>query len=164
MQKIAIRSNEDFFDRVRSSNLGRRSIIVSVCLMLLGMTSSAISSGPNIAVIAHQQVNATSLTPPRLKSIFGMRTTTWRNGQPIRVFVLKDSNPLHVQFTKNVLQTYPYSLRRIWERRVYSGTGLAPTVVQSEGEMLRLIAETKNAIGYIQHQNIDDKVKVLEIR
>lgn len=164
MQKIANGCSETCFARIRSSNLGRHFISAWVCLMLLGITGSATSSESDIAVIAHQQVNVGSLTPPRLKSIFGMRTTTWRNGQPIRVFVLKDSSPLHVRFTKNILQTYPYSLRRIWERRVYSGTGIAPTIVKTEREMLKLIAETENAIGYIQHQNIDEKVKVLEIR
>lgn len=161
MQKISTRVDPDYPGRFqRYLKLG----VASIFLALLCVVSNAASSDHGIAVIANQQVNTASLSPTRLKSIFGMRTTTWKNGQPIRVFVLKDNNPLHVRFTKDVLQTYPYNLRRIWERRVYSGTGLAPTVVKSEGEMLKLIAETENSIGYIQHQNIDQNVKVLEIR
>ncbi|GAA6152379.1 hypothetical protein [Pseudoteredinibacter isoporae] len=161
MQKILTRVNPDYPGRFqRRLRLGA----IHLFLALLCIVSTAAYSDHGIAVIANQQVDAASLSPTRLKSIFGMRTTTWKNGQPIRVFVLKDNDPLHVRFTKDVLQTYPYNLRRIWERRVYSGTGLAPTVVNTEGEMLKLIAETENAIGYIQHHNIDQNVKVLEIR
>lgn len=118
----------------------------------------------NIAVIANLGADTSDLNVSRLKSIFGMRTRSWRNGNQIQVFVLKDNNPLHILFTKKVLRTYPYNLRRIWDRRVYSGTGLAPTVVNSEQEMLKLISETDNAIGYISKRNIGQNVKVLEIR
>ncbi len=161
MQKIATRNKPAFLGSACES---LRRYLLSSLLLMLCILESAVANPPYIAVIAHQKVDAASLSAPRLKSIFGMRTTTWKDGKQIKVFVLKDKDPLHVRFAKDVLQTYPYSLRRIWERRVYSGTGLAPTVVDSETEMLKLIAETENAIGYIQQHNIDQNVKVLEIQ
>ena len=118
---------------------------------------------PGISVIAHQDVEVNSLTKMGLRSIFGMRNRTWPQGDLIRVFVLTDSDPTHIRFTKQVLRTFPYNLRRIWDRRVYSGTGQSPVVVSSEEEMRNIISLTENSIGYISTEWVDDGVKVLEL-
>ncbi len=44
---------------------------------------------------------------------------------------------------------YSYVLRAAWDRMVFTGTGLAPTVVRSEEEMRRRVRETPGAIGYV---------------
>lgn len=85
-----------------------------------------------------------------LREIFFGRRTRWPDGSPLKVFVLPDQNPLHIRFSKEVLGVYPYQLRSAWDRMVYSGTGVAPTVVESAEIMKALIRETPNAIGYME--------------
>ncbi len=118
----------------------------------------------DIRVIAHPDVEVNSLTKVGLRSIFGMRNRTWPRGDLIRVFVLTDNDPTHIRFTKHVLRTFPYNLRRIWDRRVYSGTGQSPVVVSSEKEMRDMISLTRNSIGYVSADWVGDNVKVLELR
>ncbi|OOO02786.1 MAG: hypothetical protein USCGTAYLOR_01004 [Chromatiales bacterium USCg_Taylor] len=62
----------------------------------------------------------------QLRAIFFVRQTKWADG---RVFVLPDRHPLNIRFAKEVLGVYPYQLRSTWDRMVYSGTGVPPTVV-----------------------------------
>ncbi len=78
-----------------------------------------------------------------------MRLNSWPDGSPIRVFVLPDNDPLHIQFAKEVLGVYPFQLRSAWDRLVYSGTGVAPTTVETTEEMQERIRSTQGSIGYI---------------
>ncbi len=92
---------------------------------------------------------ASSLSQETIREIFFMRLSSWPDGSPIRVFVLPDNNPIHVQFAKEVLGVYPFQLRSAWDRLVYSGTGVAPTTVETQEEMKARIERTPGGIGYI---------------
>lgn len=96
------------------------------------------------AGVAQQQI-------PRsfLRGMFGMRLRAWSDGTPVTVFVLPDDNGAHAQFCTDVLQMFPYQLRQNWDRLIYSGTGQPPLSVNSEEELLRRVAATPGAIGYI---------------
>jgi ABC-type phosphate transport system substrate-binding protein len=94
------------------------------------------------------EVPSSFLTRERLREIFFARVTSWPDGSPIHVFVLPDQHPLQSRFAKEVLGVYPYQLRSAWDRMTYSGTGVAPTIVDSEEDMHSRIKSTPGAIGY----------------
>lgn len=95
-------------------------------------------------------MGATSLTRTDLRDIFFARRTKWASGDPIRVFVLPDRHPLHVRFSKEVLGVYPYQLRSTWDRILYSGTGVPPTVLSTPEEIRMRVDQTPGAIGYVE--------------
>lgn len=115
-------------------------------------------------VVVNPSVDQQFLTRSKLRAIFGMRLRTWPDGTPIRVLVLRDQSPVHVDFCKQVLGVFPYQLRSAWDRLVFSGTGQAPREVHSEEEMRREIARTPGAVGYLERAMIDGSVRVLEVR
>jgi len=112
-------------------------------------------------LIANPSVPIDSLSASNARNIFTMRSQSWPDGSPIKVFVLRDENPLHKQFSKTHLHVFPYKLRRIWDRNIYSGTGNAPTTVDSEEEMIEAIATHPGAIGYANKGN--DYVRTIKI-
>lgn len=65
---------------------------------------------------------------------------------------------------KTVLGIYPYQLRQSWDRLIYSGFAQAPFLVESEKEMLRRVAETPGAIGYVRGPVTGDKAHVLTVQ
>lgn len=133
--------------------------------MLLLMLISAVAwSQEKVVVIAHKGVSVDSLSRSDLRSLFGMRSRSWPDNQPVRVFVLRDDDPIHEQFVKSKLKTFPYNLRKIWDRRVFSGTGQYPTQVNSAAEMYEMVTTVENSIGYIPVTEIGEGVKVLELR
>jgi len=91
-----------------------------------------------------------------------MRTLTWPDGSNIQVFVLDDNDQEHISFCKHILGMLPYQLRRIWDRQVFSGTGIAPILVTSEQEMRERVAQTEGAIGYIKLDMVDPSVKAIK--
>ncbi len=105
---------------------------------------------PTVMAYTGNQSSPVLLSRTQLRDIFLMRVTRWLNGERIRVFVLPDAHPLHVRFAKEILGVFPYQLRAAWDRMVYSGTGVPPTVVESPEELRRRIDETPGAIGYLE--------------
>lgn len=127
-------------------------ISIRILITLLFLVSQDL---PAQNVIANVQVETKQLSKTTARSIFAMRVHQWPDGTPIKVFVLQDQNPTHNEFCKSILGMFPYQLRRIWDRQVFSGTGSAPVVVKSEQEMLNAVASTEGAIGYISLDNAD---------
>ena len=84
-----------------------------------------------------------------LRAMFTLRVTVWPDGEPVRVFVLPDQSPVHDLFCREQLGTYPYVLRTVWDRKIFTGVALAPIEVRSEGEMREKVLSTPGAIGYI---------------
>lgn len=106
------------------------------------------AAADTVRIITSPEHDARALDTGFVRAAFMMRQRQWPDGTPVRVFVLPDHDGLHAQFTRQELGTYPYVLRGLWDRLVYTGTGFAPTVVQTEKEMLEKVQATRGAIGY----------------
>jgi hypothetical protein len=117
-------------------------------------------------VIAHPDVAITSISSQGLRSVFSMRSSRWPDQKPIRVFVLTDKHPLHRSFVKSNLGMFPYQLRMIWDRSVFSGAGFPPILVSSPQEMLLRVQSTKGAVGYMDDNSLPllKGVKIIEIQ
>jgi hypothetical protein len=117
-------------------------------------------------LIANQKGADADISRAFLRGMFGMRLRAWPDGTPVRVFVLADDSATHVAFCTEILQMYPYQLRQNWDRLVYSGTGQPPIQVGSEEELVRRVAETPGAVGYItqKSETLPPVVRVLHVR
>lgn len=118
---------------------------VPFLLSIILLSSVHVHAG---GVVVNTGVSEISVSRQFLLSAFAMRTKRWPDGTPIQVFVLPDENPHHIRFVKSSLHIFPYQLRNIWDRAVFSGSGQSPHIVQSEEEMLERIRTVKGAVGY----------------
>ncbi|HEY5758767.1 MAG TPA: hypothetical protein VIU34_23230 [Steroidobacter sp.] len=124
--------------------------------MALLLATAPVASSQDVA-LAVDVVVSPSLTKVKmdrdlLRAVFTMRVREWPDGSPVRVFVLPDDDPLSDVFYRERLGMYSYVLRRAWDRMVFTGTGFAPTVVRSEGEMLERVRSTPGAIGFVRRR------------
>jgi ABC-type phosphate transport system substrate-binding protein len=115
-------------------------------------------------IVTYSGLNEKALSKSSLRAIFGMRLHNWSDGTAIRVFVMPDDAPLHMAFSKEKLNVFPYQLRSAWDRLVFSGTGQAPDTVSSPEEMLAKVASTPGAIGYLPKSMTNGRVNVLQIK
>ncbi|HSW15228.1 MAG TPA: hypothetical protein VLI06_20435 [Solimonas sp.] len=139
-----------------------RAWIAACLLVCLGLCWPAAGSAEAVAVLVAPDHAGQPINRALLRSIFTMRVRQWPDGRPLRVFVLADDHPLHDRFSRELLGTYPYVLRNAWDRAVYTGTGLAPSVVSSEDEMRRRVLATPGAIGYISGRGPDGRGEIRE--
>jgi len=134
--------------------------------LLLLLASPAWGAAPALAdpsLIAHPDVPETAISRNQARLYLTLRVTQWPDHTPLKVFVLPDDAPLHESFVRSVLGLYGYQLRRAWDRQLFSGTGQGPTVVSDREEMLRRVASTPGAIGYIDELAQSAGVKLLQV-
>lgn len=149
----------------------RIGILLQTALPRSWLALSLVLCAPVMAqeVIVNADVTDRTISQGTARAIFSMRMRQWPSGRPVKVFVLPDQNTVHVSFAKVVLNTFPHQLRRSWDLLVYSGSGQAPTVVESPTEMLQKVSSTAGAIGYLPEDylnkgNRNEQVRILEIR
>lgn len=127
------------------------------CLLLFAHSSQAVS------LIVNDSVVFPPTSKQNIRNIFTLQKTSWPDGTRIYIFVLPDDNPVHQAFSKTLTGIFPHQYRRIWDRYTFSGTGISPTVVDSEAEMLDKISQTKNSIGYIEGEINRPDIKIIHL-
>ncbi len=133
-----------------------RTIFLLLLLLVAPLTGA-------VDLVVNKSVPQDTLSRSYVRSIFSMRTTSWPNGIPIHVFVLGDKSELHAQFSKKILGVFPHQLRRAWNRQIFTGTGQAPTRVNTEQDMIEQVGQTPGAIGYISEGNIDERIRKIAV-
>jgi ABC-type phosphate transport system substrate-binding protein len=136
-----------------------RALMLTLVLGLLPLSATALER--QVVLIAHPNVANTSLTRDTTRAIFAMRQRSWPDGQAVRVFVLPNDHPVHARFAKERLTVYPHQLQLAWDRMVFSGTGQAPSQVNTQSEMLERVATTPGALGYLEREYLDERVQVI---
>ncbi len=143
-----------------------------VCLVLLSLFFSPLvfsetftaSNSSFVQPVINAHNKQTSISRNGLSAIFKMRLNQWNDGTPVTVFVLPDDNPVHKQFSKQILNVFPHQLRRIWNKAVFSGSGQAPITLNSTEEMKQKIATTPGSIGNLSTDELNDNIKILDIQ
>lgn len=125
-------------------SLFRRCLICSLVLWPMYVAAE----GLRVEVLANASVPEEFLARDQLRAAYSLRTWVWPDGQPITLYVLEDSNELHREFCRDVLGTFPYILRSVWDRVLFSGTGTVPIRVESLREMENRVMATPGAVGY----------------
>jgi hypothetical protein len=137
--------------RIRSTGPPAARLLTRVLLVVAALLCAPHSAlAGSVEVIVNPDHSSAPMDRNLLRAIFTMRLRQWPDGEPIQVFVMPDGSELSNQFCREQLGTFPYVLRATWDRIVFTGTGLAPTVVNSEQEMRERVHSTPGAVGYIR--------------
>ncbi|MBU2955225.1 hypothetical protein [Marinobacter sp. F3R08] len=112
-------------------------------------------------IIVNETVTITEPDWIYLNQIFAMQIRRWPDSSAIQVFTLPSTSDLHREFAVKKLKIQAHQLDRIWNRMLFTGTGKAPTVVDSETKMLEMIQSTPGAIGYVSRDFPVSEVRIL---
>jgi hypothetical protein len=153
---------------VRTDSVSNRLLATRIVRLIsrigfaLALSFCALLHADPVTIVNPGEAHA-SFERKTLRAAFGMTLQVWPDGQPVRVFVFRDDDIQHQQFCRKVLGVLPYTLRRNWDRLLFSGAGQAPIVVDSPQEMLRRVATTPGAIGYVEQEWVNESVSIVEI-
>ncbi len=145
--------------------MNRVKIILTV---LLGITMGTlfmvctVANAGEILVIANPAVPSDSLNSGVISDIYHSRKAKWDNGDTISVAMLK-KGPVHEKFARDIARSTSSKLKNIWKKVIFTGTGTPPKIFRQESDMVRFVAETKGAIGYINASTSHEGVKVISI-
>jgi len=131
-------------------------------LLFIHLLCQVENSNAQVAIIVNKSVPINSLKASTIADIYMLDTQKWSDGQKIILVDLKSKSPIQRSFY-DFIGEKPYELRKIWIRAQLTGEGKAPITVDSEDDLLKKVATTTGAIGYISLSKVTDAVKVISL-
>lgn len=95
-----------------------------------------------------------------LELIFLRKRLYWPSGKRIRPANLPPQHALRQQFSQQILGSLPEGQTEYWNEQYFHGIS-PPHVVASQEAMLRFVADTPGAIGYVDACLADARVRVV---
>lgn len=142
----------------RSASL-RRGLSLALALLASGPASAGPEPDDFVVIVAGNAPHE-SLDQETLARIFLRKKTFWDNGEAIVPVNLSASHPLRRLFSEQILGLEPEELDNYWNAQYFHGV-FPPYVVASEEAMLRFVAQSAGAIGYVSACALDPRVKTL---
>ena len=128
-----------------------------IILSLIGWHSSA--SG-QVAVIAHKSAPMDSIEKIKLLDFYTGDIRVWDDDRPVVVFDLKPRGDVRNAFYK-FLGKSSSRMKSIWMKKMLSGESDPPESMQSEEDILKKVATTPGAIGFVSQSIVNKDVKTV---
>lgn len=125
----------------------------------------ALFSSPTIAavvVVVHPE-NTATLSKKAVQRLFLGKLTEFSTGQIPTVINQSPGEDIRGEFDQNILNSSTAQVNAKWAKLVFTGRGFMPAVVDSDAEVIELIKQNKNAIGYIDSSSVSEDVKVVNL-
>jgi len=132
-------------------------LLVSVAAVVLGASEQA---DLRIDVVTGPGRLALSLERTSLRDIFLKRIVIDKDGKSLIPLNLPPDDPVRTAFSERLIGKSPDALQRFWNERYFQGVS-PPYVVRSQEAMLRFIANTPGALGYVASCRVDPRVRVI---
>lgn len=126
--------------------------------MLLSATLLAQAAEPVIAVVVPVARDVRGLDSDAITQVYKRKRLLWPDGGRMQPVNLPADHPLRRRFTEALLQLSPQALEEYWNEQYYHGIR-PPHVLASEAAVLRFVADTASAIGYLPYCVMDPRVK-----
>ncbi len=128
-------------------------------LVLITAVSQTLWAG-EILIISAANTTPQTLSVKQLENIYRKKTLINTDGLSWLPINLSAESPIRQAFSQKLFNQSPGDMERYWNIQYFNGIR-PPHVVSSEEAMLRFVANTPNAIGYILPCHVDDRVQVI---
>lgn len=122
-----------------------------------------LSVAGDVVIIGHPTVPVSTLTKYEISNIFLGKKSVWSDSTKIS-FGIQKKNAVHKKFCKEYLNKSPSLFANYWKRKLYSGKGLSPHILDGDQAMIKFVAETTGAVGYVSKNTPLDKVKTISVK
>ncbi|MEW6708750.1 MAG: hypothetical protein AB1403_02920 [Candidatus Riflebacteria bacterium] len=146
--------------------MNRNSLLI---LLLVSFTVFGVStliwaqSQSDVLVIANENLALTSISIKEINSIYLGKKSTLGNGIKVVPLALNSGNA-HEIFLKKFLKKSSSQFSTFWKQAIFTGQGIPPRSFPTEEEMIRVVAETPGAIGYISaDRTLEKGVKAIDV-
>jgi ABC-type phosphate transport system substrate-binding protein len=134
-------------------------LIQRLPVLLLLFFSQPLVADEFLVVVAKDSIN-TQLTRQEVARIFQRKTRINKQRKRWVPVNLEIDNPLRQAFSKKLFKQSPEAMEAFWNVQYFKGIN-PPYVVSSEEAVLRFVASTSGAIGYISACHLDSRVHVV---
>lgn len=137
-----------------------RNTSLAIIMLLAGILPANATEPLTIVTIADSPIVTLSLE--NLKLIYLRKTLLDQTGKRWIPLNLPPSSELRRAFSMALFGLLPEDQEDYWNDQYFQGIS-PPEVMASEEAVLRFIAITPGAIGYVHKQKADNRVKILKV-
>ena len=127
---------------------------------LAGVAESAQPDESQIAVITSNENSLTTISTNILREIYLKKIFVNSDGRPYIPVNLPATHQLRNVFLSSVLQMNASQMQVYWDRRYFQGVS-PPYVLGSQRAVVKFVAMTPGAIGYVQRCHVTPEVHVI---
>ncbi len=135
-----------------------RVLLLPALVLLLARPAPAPAAEPWIAVVV--PANAGHVPDATELSLIFKRKKLYDDDARLQPINLPADSPIRRRFSRAVLRLTPEAMDDYWNQMYYQGV-LPPHVVESEAAMIRFVAQTPHAIGYVAACLSDPALRVV---
>ena len=132
-------------------------ILTILVLTVLFISNSVCAE---VVVIVHPS-NSSSLDSSTISRIFTGKAKSFPSGNKAIPINQNESSSATGEFNDKVLKKSSSQLKAYWSKLVFTGKGTPPKAVGNDAEVIQLVANNPNIIGYVSSSAVNDSVKVV---
>ena len=138
-------------------------LTLAVVPLLWSAVPAAPLTGP-LAIVLNRDNPVAVLTLPDLQRIFRKQTRMWPHGEPVVPVDWDATTEVRQEFTKQVLNRTVREMADFWVQQNITQGLTPPSTLKSARAVLRFVASVPGAIGYLPAAEVDETVKIIEIK
>lgn len=139
----------------------KRLIVLAASLLSVGHIGAVAEQAYTpIVVIAHRAIPDSTVDRRALLDYYSGDIKAWSDGTRVVVLDLDDNKDIRDRFFDFLGKTSS-RMRSIWLKNMLSGEGKPPDALPDEDEVIRKVAATPGAIGFVSRDKLGENVKVL---
>ncbi|MBL1275238.1 MAG: hypothetical protein COB30_004055 [Ectothiorhodospiraceae bacterium] len=136
-----------------------KSVLLAALLMF---TAGAFAD--EVIVIVHPSNPLTEISINDLKKIYLGKKKFFPNGGKVIPVDQKRGTESRKFFYGGIIGKSETKLKSYWARLIFTGRGTPPKVIKEDVLLKKWVADQPKAIGYMMSNEVDNTVKVLELK
>lgn len=114
-----------------------------------------------LAVVVSPENSANALSKEEVARLFLKKSKKMKDGTKVVPVDQDGDNQARKQFYEKVLNKDQSQVTAYWSRMIFTGKGTPPKVIGNDNDVIQEVRSNRNAIGYIDTDSVDSRVKVL---
>lgn len=133
----------------------------AVILMGLSTLLTMSFAKAEIVVIVSDKNPTSTVSQAEVEKIFLGKLKLFPDGSSAIPLDQPEKSPEKSTFYEKAMNKSDTQLRAYWSRIIFTGSGAPPKAVESSADMVKLVAENPNTIGYVDKSLVAPGVKVV---
>jgi len=134
---------------------------VLALIMLLLMALIPLPAAAEVVVIVHTDNPLAELNREQLIDIYMGRYTHFPDGRAAMPVDQAPDSPIRAAYYQKLVNKSVAQVNAFWARLLFSGRATPPRVLTGTQAVIDVVTHNRNAIGYIDNQDLNDNVKVV---
>ncbi len=136
-------------------------LTLAIPLLCVSSLLFAVHGFSETAIIVHPDNPISSLSAQEIEDIFLGKNKRFSNGNAIIPIEQNENNPIRSLFIKSIMGKSDSQVKAYWARIIFTGKGQPPKQVNSDSDVIKMVAQDPSTIGYIDASSVNNLVKVV---